>query len=250
MKVSIITVTYNSAVTIKDTIESVIAQDYSNIEYIIIDGASSDNTMHIIEGYRDKISLKVVSEPDKGIYDAMNKGIRAATGDLIGILNSDDFFSSPCVIKSIVNAFNEFPNSDAVYGDVHFVNADNLNKPTRYYSSRVFKPSLLRFGFMPAHPALYIKKAIYDKFGLYKTDYKIASDFEIIARFFYKYAIQSKYLPIDMVTMRVGGVSTKNIKSKIILNKETVRACKENGVKTNLLMILSKYFYKIFELKF
>lgn len=248
MTISIITVTYNSALTISDTIISVLNQDYEDIEYIVIDGGSTDGTLEIVNKYDNGV-FKIISEPDKGIYDAMNKGIKIATGDIIGILNSDDFFSSNNVISKIVNIFKNNINLDAVYGDVHFVNSDNLNKVTRYYSSRVFKPSLLKFGFMPAHPSLYVTKGIYNRFGFYKTDYKIASDFEMIARLFYKNSIKTKYLPIDIVTMRTGGVSTKNIKSKIILNKETLRACKENGIKTNLLMILSKYFYKVFELK-
>ena len=151
MKISIITATYNSAATIKDTLTSVNNQDYPNIEHIIIDGNSSDNTLDIVREYGKKVTT-IISEPDKGIYDAMNKGIRVATGDIVGILNSDDFFTSDDIISTVALTFNN-NNIDALYGDIHFVNPDNLDKTVRYYSSKIFKPSLFRFGFMPAHPS-------------------------------------------------------------------------------------------------
>ncbi|MEA5127282.1 MAG: glycosyltransferase family 2 protein [Proteiniphilum sp.] len=247
MKVSIITVTFNSASTIRDTIDSVIAQDYANIEHIIVDGASKDGTLDIVKSYSNKIS-RIISEPDNGIYDAMNKGIRVATGDIVGILNSDDFFTSSDVISTIAESFTQ-NNIDALYGDIHFVHPDNLNKPVRYYSSKIFKPSLFCYGFMPAHPSFYMKKSCYDLYGLYALDYKIASDYDLLIRYLYKYKVKYQYIKKDFVTMRTGGVSTENMQSRIVLNREIIRACNRYGIKTNMLLLSLKYLYKIFELR-
>lgn len=247
MKVSIITTTFNSASTVRDTIESVIAQNYPDIEHIIVDGASKDDTMKIVKSYGDKIS-HIISEPDRGIYDAMNKGIRAATGDIIGILNSDDFFTSTDVILTVIDTFTH--NAiDALYGDVHFVHPDNLNKPVRYYSSKIFKPSLFRYGFMPAHPSFYMKKSCYDQYGLYALDYKIAADYDLLIRYLYKHKVKYQYVEKDFVTMRTGGVSTENMHSRILLNKEIIEACNRYGIKTNMFLLSLKYLYKIFELR-
>ncbi len=247
MKISIITATYNSEATIKDTLESVNAQTYPDIEHIIVDGASKDNTLDLVKKYGKRVSL-IISEPDKGIYDAMNKGIKAATGDVIGILNSDDFFTSDNVISAIVFAF-ENNDIDAVYGDVHYVNPENLNKCVRYYSSAVFKPSLFKFGLMPAHPSFYVKRSCYEKYGLYSLDYKIASDFDLLIRFLYTHKIKYRYLKKDFVTMRTGGASTKNLNSRMLLNKEDLKACRKYGIATNIFMIMFKYLYKIFEFR-
>ncbi len=247
MKISIITATYNSEAHIADCVRSVNSQTYDNIEHIIIDGASKDNTLVIINSIPNRIT-KIVSEPDKGIYDAMNKGIRMATGDVIGILNSDDFFTSDDVIKTVVDTFKN-NDIDALYGDVHFVNPDDLTKSVRYYSSSIFKPSLFRFGFMPAHPSFYMKRACYEKYGLYALDYKIASDYDLLIRYLYKEKINYKYLKKDFVTMRTGGVSTENFNSRVTLNREIVKACKKYGIKTNMFLLSLKYLYKVFELK-
>ena len=247
MKISIITATFNSSTSIKDTLESVNAQTYPNIEHIIVDGGSFDNTLDIVKDYGNKIAT-IISEPDKGIYDAMNKGIMAATGDIIGILNSDDFFTSTDVIYTIVKEFEE-SGIDALYGDVHFVNPDNLKKTVRYYSSAIFRPSLFRFGFMPAHPSFYMKKSCYEKFGLYSLDYKIASDYDLLIRYLYLHKIKYKYIKKDFVTMRTGGISTENVNSRIILNKEIIKACRQYGIYTNMLLLSLKYLYKIFELR-
>ena len=222
-------------------------QTYNNIEHIIIDGASKDNTLEIIKNVPSRI-VKIVSEPDKGIYDAMNKGIKLATGDVIGILNSDDFFTSDNVIQSVVDTFHN-NNIDALYGDVHFVDPDDLNKCVRYYSSAVFKPTLFRFGFMPAHPSFYMKRECYEKFGLFALDYKIASDYDLLIRYLYKEKIKYKYLKKDFVTMRTGGISTENFYSRVTLNKEIVKACRKYGIYTNMFMLSLKYLYKIFELR-
>ena len=247
MKISIITTTYNSEATIRDTLESVNAQTYPHIEHIIVDGNSKDNTLEIVKKYGKRVSI-LISEPDNGIYDAMNKGIQAATGDVIGILNSDDFFTSDDVISAIVFAF-ENNDIDAVYGDVHYINPDNLNKCVRYYSSAVFRPSLFKFGLMPAHPSFYVKRSCYEKYGVYSLDYKIASDFDLLVRFIHIHKIKYKYLKKDFVTMRTGGVSTKNLNSRMILNKEGAKACKKYGIRTNLLLLSLKYLYKIFEIR-
>lgn len=246
MKVSVITPAYNSGATIRDTIKSVLSQTYPFIEYIVIDGGSRDNTLAILEEYTDGIT-KIISEPDRGIYDAMNKGIREATGDIVGILNSDDFFTSIDVIETIVRVF-EQDKVDAVYGDVHFVKPTDLSTCVRYYSSNVFRPFLFRFGFMPAHPSFYVKRTCYERGGLYSLDYKIAADFDLLIRFLYTYRMRSKYLKKDMVTMRLGGISTSNIRNRMKINQEIVRACQKNGIYTNWLWISVRYLYKLKEI--
>lgn len=247
MKISLITATYNSAATIQDTIESVLRQTHDDIEYIIIDGGSKDNTMDIVGKYKDRIAC-IVSEKDKGIYDAMNKGIRRATGDIVGILNSDDFFTSDDVLHTVASQFKEASDLQALYGDIHFVNPDNLEKSVRYYSSAIFRPYLFRFGFMPAHPSFYVRKAQYDRLGLYDTNYRIAADYDLLIRFLYKERIKTRYLPKNFVTMRTGGASTESLESRLVLNREIVKACKRHGIYTNLLLLSLKYFYKVTEL--
>lgn len=251
MKVSIITVTYNSAQTLAMTIKSVLRQTYQDIEYIVKDGGSTDKTIDVIKEYEPMFHgrMKWVSAKDKGIYDGMNKGIEMATGNVVGILNSDDFFTDNHVIEKIADAFNE-KKVDAIYGDVHFVKGSNLKKSIRYYSSRLFCPFWLRFGFMPAHPSFYVRRDVFSKVGLYKTDYKIGADFEMMVRMFYRHRITYHYLPYDFVTMRTGGVSTRDINSRRILLKEDVRACRENGIRTNQFLIALKYLYKFLEYRF
>lgn len=250
MKISLITVTYNSGNTLSTTLESVLAQNHPNIEYIIVDGASKDNTIDIIKEYEPCFqgTLKWISEPDKGLYDAMNKGIRMATGDIIGILNSDDFFTTNDVLQQVANAFEANKDIDAVYGDVHFVHPDNLEKCVRYYSSKVFCCDLMKLGFMPAHPSFYLKKECFERYGLYKTDYKIAADFEFLLRVIYKEGIRTQYLPLDMVTMRTGGASTSGFESHKRIMKEHLRAFRENGISNNALMLSLRYPFKVWEL--
>ena len=249
IKISLITVTFNSDKTLKSTFDSTLKQSYKNIEYIVIDGGSKDNTINLIKEYVSKFQeIKWISEPDKGIYDAMNKGIRMATGEIIGILNSDDFFTSDDILQQISEVFEKNSNVDAVYGDIHFVNPENLKKSVRYYSSKVFKRSLMRFGFMPAHPSFYMRKTCFEKYGNYKTDYKIAADFEYLLRVIFKHKIRTQYIPIDMVTMRTGGASTSGLKSHLRIMKEHLRAFRENGIYTNAFLLSLRYFYKIGEL--
>jgi glycosyltransferase involved in cell wall biosynthesis len=242
---SIITVSFNSRETICNTIESVINQTYQGIEYIVIDGGSTDDTVEIIKSYGNKIS-KFESEPDYGIYDAINKGIRLSTGNIIGILNSDDLFYDNNVIQKVVDAF-ERNETDAVYGDVQFVDPANTSKIVRYYSSKHFNPAKFKCGFMPAHPSFYVKRKIYEELGYYKTDYQIAADFELEMRFLLTNHIRYRYLELPIVSMRTGGVSNKSIFSNITLNKEIYKACRENGIRTNYFLIYSKYFTKIFQ---
>lgn len=246
MKVSIITVVYNNESTIDYAIQSVLSQDYPNIEYIIVDGNSTDATLEKIHEHKESIN-HFISEPDRGIYDAMNKGLKLATGGIIGILNSDDFYVNDNIISEIINEF-EDKKVDLVFGDVVFVKPENLDKITRYYSSDNFHPDKFAWGWMPAHPSCFLRREIYEKYGYFETDYKIAADYEILTRFMAKYGISYSYIPKVFVKMRTGGVSSANFKSNWILNKEIVRACRENGIKTNMPKVLLKYFTKIFQL--
>lgn len=248
LKISIVTVSFNSEKTLADTIYSVLSQTYPNLEYIIVDGASKDNTLDFIRTYESQFNgrMKWISEPDRGLYDAMNKGICMATGDVVGILNSDDFFTSNDVLEKVADSFigNDV---DAVYGDIHFVRSDDLNRCVRYYSSRIFRRGLMRLGFIPAHPSFYCRRECFEKYGCYKTDYKIAADFDLLLRFIYVHRIRIKYLPMDMVTMRLGGASTSGLKSRMTGMKEHLRSFRENGVKTNRFLLSLRYFYKLTE---
>ena len=243
MKVSIITVVLNNKETVKDAILSVGSQDYNDIEHIVIDGKSVDGTQSVIEKYRDRLAI-FISEKDNGIYDAMNKGLKLASGEIIGFLNSDDLYTNKNVISGVVSIIEEM-KVDAVFGDLVFVTSKDLNRIVRYYQSKNFRPKFLTKGIMPAHPTLFLRKTVYEKYGNFKTDYRIAADFEFAARIFKDYNISYYYIPKILVKMRIGGTSTKNLKSNWILNLEILRACRENGLKTNLLKIYSKYPEKI-----
>lgn len=250
MKTSLITVTYNSEKTLRDTIQSVLSQTHSDVEYIIVDGYSQDKTVDIIKEYEPLFNgrLNWISEKDQGLYDAMNKGIKMSTGDIIGIINSDDFYHRKDVISRIAETFEEDNTIQAVYGDVRFVNPRNLDKTVRYYSSKQFRPNLFRYGFMPAHPTFFTYRKFFECFGYYKSDYKIAADYELLIRFLYVHKLKSKYLPFDFMKMRTGGVSTASLKNNVLLNEEIVRACRENGIWTCLPLLFLKYSLKIFEL--
>jgi len=247
MKVTIITVCFNSERTIRGTIESVLSQTYDDIEYIIVDGDSTDGTMNVVNNYVDDIDI-VVSEPDKGIYDAMNKGLSLASGDAIGILNSDDFYNYTDVIKRVVEQFSNEPDSDIVFGDVVFVDSDDTDKIVRFYNSARFKPWKLRFGWMPPHPATFIKKSSYNSTGQYSLDYRISSDYEMFVRLLMVNASVISRLDSVLVKMRAGGVSTSGFKSSLLLNREIVRACRSNGIYTNFFFILFKFPLKVMEL--
>ena len=250
MKISIITVTFNSATTVRDTIESVLKQNYKDYEYLVIDGGSKDNTVDIIKECEPKFGgrMKWISEKDKGMYDGINKGIRMATGDVVGIINSDDFYHRTDVFDIINKSFEENKGIQAIYGDVRFVHPDNLEKTVRYYSCKHWKPWRFRFGFMPAHPTFFTYKENFEKYGYYQYDYHIAADYELLIRHLYTNKVPAKYVPLDFMKMRTGGRSTNGWKANVLLNKEIVRACKENGIWTCMPLLFMKYFIKVFEL--
>lgn len=236
--------------TVRSTIESVLQQVYDNYEYLVIDGGSNDSTVDIIKEYEPKFSgrMRWISEKDKGMYDGINKGIRMATGDVVGIINSDDFYHRTDIFSIIADAFTKNKEIEAIYGDVRFVNPDNLEKTVRYYSSKHWKPWRFRFGFMPAHPTFFTYKRNFEKYGYYQYDYQIAADYELLIRHLYTNKVPAKYIPVDFMKMRTGGRSTKGLKANVVLNREIVRACKENGIYTNLPILFLKYLVKVFEL--
>ena len=237
MKVSIITVCYNSADTLEEAIISVLGQNHPDIEHIIVDGGSTDGTASILQKYRGQIA-KVVSEPDEGIYDAMNKGISQATGEAIGILNSDDFYASHDVIEKLVQSFSS--DADMVIGDVAFVDRINVQKRLRYVSGLGFAPWQLRFGWMPPHPATFIRKNVYETFGHYKTDFAIAADYEFFVRTLMSGSLRSVHTSNVLVTMRDGGASTGGLKSTVVISREILRALRENCVYSNPLFVWSR----------
>jgi len=245
VKISVITVCFNAVKTIEDTIVSVAEQKFHDIEHMVVDGASTDGTQEIVRKYSGTIA-KWVSEPDNGIYDAMNKGVAMVTGDVVGFLNADDVYVDSGVLSKIAAVF-EADDVHACYGDVVFVR-DDLKTVVRYYRSNRFAPERLAYGWMPAHPTLFLKRDLLGLYGGFKTDYQIAADYELVARLFWKHGIKYKYIPEVLVKMRVGGVSTRGVKSNYILSKEIVRACRENSIRTNLLKVFLKYPLKFTEL--
>lgn len=250
MKITIITVTFNSGETVRDTIESVLKQGYLNYEYLVIDGGSKDNTVDIVKEYEPQFGgrMKWISEKDKGMYDGINKGIRMAMGEVVGIINSDDFYHRSDIFNIIAKSFEVNKDIQAIYGDVRFVHPDNLEKTVRYYSSKHWKPWRFRFGFMPAHPTFFTYKENFEKYGYYQYDYHIAADYELLIRHLYTNKVPAKYVPVDFMKMRTGGRSTNGWKANVLLNKEIVRACKENGIWTCMPLLFMKYFIKVFEL--
>lgn len=260
MKISIITAAWNSGKTIEDTLSSVLKQHYTDVEHIIKDGGSSDDTLKICEHYKETFysssdgagvkvkTMKILSAKDRGIYDAMNQGIKAATGDIIGILNSDDFFTSDDVLERVAKEFKDDPELEALYGDIHFVKGEDLHTCTRYYSSSYFRPWLLRFGFMPAHPSFYVRKEVYQRYGLYNLQYRTSSDFDMMVRLFGVNKIKAKYIPMDFVTMREGGESTAGIEAKRRVNKDIVNSLKSHGIFTCAAFKYVRYAWKVSEL--
>lgn len=243
MKVSIITITYNSAATLKETIESVVNQTYSNIEYIIVDGLSQDNTLSIVNNYKDKIS-KVVSEKDKGLYDALNKGINLATGDLVGILHSDDFYTHPQVIEHVVKALQE-DNADAVYADLYYVDRNDTSKIFRKWKSGHYKHGMFYKGWMPPHPTFFAKKSCYQKFGMFNLNFNSAADYELLLRLIHKHQIKLAYLPEFIIKMRVGGKSNQSFSNRLKANQEDRKAWKVNDLKPKFYTLYVKPLRKI-----
>jgi glycosyltransferase involved in cell wall biosynthesis len=244
LKISIITACYNNESTIEECLASV-AQQAGDIEHIIIDGLSTDKTIEIIKNYNHVSFFS--SEKDAGIYDALNKGLNAATGDIIGFLHSDDVFYSNDIIAQIEQFFLEDDSLDAIYGDIEFI--DNQGKKLRFYSSKKFNKNDFSRGKMPAHTSFFARKKVYDVFK-FKLGYKIAADFDHLLRVFYSECYKIDYKPIITTQMLTGGASTKNIQSRITINKEIARSCKENGIRTSMFKIYGKYLHKIFEFKF
>lgn len=249
-KMTVITVCYNSKDIIRKTIESVLRQTYSRIEYIIVDGGSKDGTVETAQSYRKQFQKKgyayrIISEPDRGIYDAMNKGVAMATGDVVGILNSDDFYSSSDILMHVDR---EIHDVDAVYGDIHYVNDSDIHKCVRYYSSKSFRRWKMRLGFMPAHPSFYCRRTVYSRFGLFDTDFRVAADFEQLLRLIFINRIFIKYLPLDFVTMRTGGASTSGFQSHKKIIRDHIRAYRKNGIYSNYFLESLRYAYKVCEL--
>lgn len=241
MKISIITACYNSAATIRDTIESVLAQDYADIEYIIVDGQSSDNTLHIVNQYSPRIT-KIVSEKDDGIYYALNKGIDLATGDVIGILHADDFYASSTVISSVMK---KMQNADAVYGDLQYVDRANTSKVIRNWKSGEYEDGMFLKGWMPPHPAFFLKTKCYEENGLFNTSFRTAADYELMLRMIHKYKVPIAYIPEVLVKMRVGGVSNVTLKNRIKANREDKRAWIINGLQPGWFTLMRKPLSKL-----
>ena len=240
MKISIITVCYNSSATIEETLQSVQSQTYQDIEYIIIDGNSKDSTFEIVNQYKDIVSI-LVSESEKGLYDAMNKGVQLATGDYIGILNSDDTFYEPDTIEKVVNFLKENP-VDACIGDIV---QHKSGKIIRKYSSKNWKPEKLKIGFMPPHPSIFFKKSLFNKFGVYTLGYKIAADYELIIRFFLKNKITYKYSNIITTSMAVGGESSSGYVSYKKITEEVGKAFTDNQITYSPFKVKYRFIWKL-----
>lgn len=259
VKVSLITVCYNSAATLRTALDSVACQQRGagdlSIEYIVVDGGSSDGTVSLLRAFAAErasdgnFSFKWISEPDRGLYDAINKGLGLATGDVVGLLNADDWLEDDRVLKDVVAAFDG--GIDGLYGDVRFVahavSGENRSaeRTIRYYSSKPWRPWMHAWGYMPAHPTVYVRRTVFETFGGYRLGYEISADFEWMVRVLCRGGIRMKYLPRCMVTMRLGGKSTAGLKAMYRLNVENVRANRENGYFCCLPMMLPKYLFKV-----
>lgn len=251
MTISIIIATYNSEATLASTFDSILSQTYRDYEVIVQDGQSKDGTLDIVRAYEQLFEgrMKWQSVPDSGIYDGFNKGCKRAQGDVIGFLNSDDLFASADVLSNIAQAYASHPDIDAVYADVVYVPAKNVNKVVRHYSSRKFKPSRMRMGYIPAHPTLYIKSECYKKYGYYDTDFKLAADFEFILRLVYLNNIKTHYVPQIWVKMRLGGATTKGIKSCVQGIKDHFKALRKHNIPINPVLYFWRYAEKLFEFR-
>ena len=243
-KVSIVTATYNSEATLRDTIESVLAQDYRNVELIIVDGNSQDHTLDIVRSYGTAVS-RCVSEPDKGIYDAMNKGIQLATGDIIGILNSDDFFATPRALSLIVEQFEAHPELDAVYGDLYYVDSQQTDKVVRYWRNKPYHPKAFYHGWHPAHPTFYVRREVYEKYGTFDLRFPLSADFELMLRLFECCRIQTRHIDAVLVKMRTGGATSRNVRAILRGIGQCKRAFRVNGLRPPLLYPLYRLLPKL-----
>lgn len=244
MKVSIITVVYNNKETLAEAIESVLNQSYMDIEYIVIDGNSTDGTINVVNSYLSKISV-FLSEKDKGIYDAMNKGINLARGQIIGILNSDDIYDNDDIIKMVVDKFKTNDNLDVLYGDLVYVKRDNTNNIVRKWISKDYSPSFFSNGNVPPHPSLFVKKHIYEKAGLFNITFKLAADYEFMLRIFEKLKVNSLYLPGVIVKMRLGGSTNKSLTNIWKQNQEVAKAWRLNGLRPSPLLFMYRFVKRI-----
>lgn len=243
MKVSIITATYNSKKNITNCLESVANQSYKNIEHIIIDGDSSDKTMEVVKS-SPSVS-KYISEPDKGIYDALNKGIIMASGDIVGFLHSDDLLGNNNIINDIAKIFKENSKVNGVFGDLVFVSAGNTNKIVRYWKSKPFKRKNVKFAWMPPHPTLFLRKEVYEKHGLFDISYKCAGDYDFMLRVMLDKEITLEYLPTVITRMRIGGTSTGSAKGILIKKQEDIKALRANGFKFPFTIVFFKNIRKL-----
>lgn len=246
LKITVITVCFNSSRTIANALRSVADQTWQDVEHIVIDGASTDDTLTEIAPYRSALA-HLISEPDRGIYDAMNKGVALATGDVVAFLNSDDAYFDVHVLSDVGAQFSLEP-FDAIFGDVVFVRAPADQVVVRRYNSGRFHPDRIANGWMPAHPAMFVKRSVFERFGAFRTDYRIAGDFEFVARAFGGGELHYLHMPRVMVRMQLGGASTSGWRANAQLNREVLRACQENNIKTSMFKLLMKYPYKLTEL--
>ena len=241
MKISIITVTYNCKSVLSHCLDSVAAQSYDNIEHIVIDGASTDGTLSLLNSRRNNLAM-IVSEPDDGIYDAMNKGIKLAKGDIIGFLNSDDFYINDQVISNVEKIFRNDPSIDACYADLIYVDRENVSKTTRYFKSSIFVQGLFSKGWCPPHPTFFVRRSVYERFGCFNLNYRIASDIDLMMRFLEIHKIKTKYISQTWVKMRLGGTTTKNFKNIWIQNQEILSSFRKEGLHVNT---ISFFIHKI-----
>lgn len=244
MRISIITVSYNSAATIRDTLQCIANQDYPDIEHIIVDGQSRDNTLEIAKEFPHV--AKVICEKDNGLYDAMNKGIKVSTGDIIGILNSDDIYADNSVLSNVIRLF-KMADTDTIYGDLQYVKADNLNKVVRTWHSGKFKRNNFYYGWMPPHPTFFVRKEVYNKAGLFTSALRSAADYEIMLRILVKHNCSTAYLPEVLVKMRAGGVSNASLRHRLNANKEDRQAWKLNELNPYFFTLYFKPLRKIFQ---
>lgn len=239
MKISVVTVVLNAASTINDALSSVASQNYCDVEHIVIDGGSTDGTLEILQQH--EAIDRLISEPDNGLYDAMNKGIQLATGDVIGLLNADDVYQHEAVLAEVAAAHAD-ADLDACYADLVYVKSDDLNKVVRNWRSRTYEKGLCWRGWMPAHPTLFVKKRVYDQVGLFDTQLKYQADLEFCARAFELYAITSRYIPSLWVRMRLGGVTNNSLKTMVAGNWESYQALRRLGLKRNPIIYFSIKF--------
>ncbi len=242
MRFTLITPTFNSALTIRDTLASIQMQEYPDIEHIIIDGVSRDNTLEIVAEY-PRVS-RVVSEPDRGLYDAMNKGIRLASGDVVGIINSDDFYTTPRVIKKVAEKMSE-TGADALYADLEYVGAGNINRVVRTWKAGRFTPGYFYRGWMPPHPTFFVRRELYERYGMFNPDFRFSADYELMLRFLLRYRIAVCYLPEVIVRMRAGGASNANLGNRLRANREDRLAWKLNGLHPHFYTLYLKPLSKI-----